>query len=53
MCIEGDEVVLISGGWGLGAGPGMPVFIELHPEYDKLGKMINNYLQYVDANWMS
>lgn len=33
--------------------PGMPVFIELQPEYDKLGKMINNYLQYVDANWNS
>lgn len=33
--------------------PEMTVFIELKPEYDKLGKMINNYLQYVESNWNS
>jgi four helix bundle protein len=26
-------------------------FAELKPEYEKLGKMINNYLQYVESNW--
>jgi four helix bundle protein len=26
-------------------------FIELKPEYEKLGKMINNYLQYVESHW--
>ena len=33
--------------------PEMTVFIELKPEYDKLGKMINYYLQYVESNWNS
>jgi len=33
--------------------PEMTVFIELKKEYDKLGKMINNYLQYVESNWNS
>ncbi len=33
--------------------PEITVFIELMPEYDKLGKMINNYLQYVESNWNS
>jgi len=33
--------------------PEMTVFIKLKPEYDKLGKMINNYLQYVDTHWKS
>jgi len=31
----------------------MSAFKELQPEYDKLGKMINNYLQYVETNWNS
>jgi four helix bundle protein len=33
--------------------PKMPVFSELLPEYEKPGKMINNYLQYVESNWNS
>jgi len=28
-------------------------FIEFLPEYEKLGKMINNYLQYVESHWNS
>jgi four helix bundle protein len=28
-------------------------FKDLEPEYNKLGKMINNYLQYVESNWNS
>ncbi len=26
-------------------------FTNIEPEYDKLGRMINNYLQYVESNW--
>jgi four helix bundle protein len=26
-------------------------FIELEDQYDKLGRKINNYIQYVEANW--
>lgn len=28
-------------------------FIKLEDEYDKLGRKINNYLQYVESNWKS
>jgi four helix bundle protein len=31
--------------------PEMKSFQEFMPEYDRLGKMINNYLQYVETNW--
>jgi four helix bundle protein len=31
--------------------PDLPNFGNLKPEYEKLGKMINNYLQYVESNW--
>jgi four helix bundle protein len=33
--------------------PNLPAFSELKPEYEKLGKMINNYLQYVESSWNS
>jgi four helix bundle protein len=33
--------------------PNMPTFFNLKPEYEKLGKMINNYLQYVESKWNS
>ncbi len=33
--------------------PDREVFSELLPEYEKLGKMINSYLQYVESNWNS
>jgi len=33
--------------------PNMPTFFDLKPEYEKLGKMINNYLQYVESSWNS
>jgi four helix bundle protein len=31
--------------------PEFTVFNELLPEFEKLGKMINNYLNYVETNW--
>jgi four helix bundle protein len=33
--------------------PDIKGFKDLEPEYNKLGKMINNYLQYVESNWNS
>jgi len=33
--------------------PNMLTFFDLKPEYEKLGKMINNYLQYVESSWNS
>jgi len=33
--------------------PDITGFIELLPEYEKLGKMINKYLQYVESHWKS
>ena len=33
--------------------PNLSGFNELQPEYEKLGKMINNYLQYVELHWNS
>jgi four helix bundle protein len=33
--------------------PDRPGFSDLKPEYEKLGKMINNYIQYVEAHWNS
>ena len=33
--------------------PNLAEFSELEDEYDKLGRMINNYLQYVEKNWNS
>jgi len=33
--------------------PNLTGFSELEPEYDKLGKMINNYLHYVQLHWNS
>jgi four helix bundle protein len=31
--------------------PELTGFKQLEPEYNKLGKMINNYLQYVEEHW--
>ena len=31
--------------------PDLSGFAELKPEYEKLGKMINNYLKYVESTW--
>ena len=31
--------------------PEIPDFKDIEPEYDKLGRMINNYIQYVESNW--
>jgi four helix bundle protein len=31
--------------------PELLEFKKLEPEYDKLGRMINNYLQYVEGHW--
>jgi four helix bundle protein len=31
--------------------PELAEFPEFEPEYEKLGKMINNYIQYVENNW--
>ncbi len=31
--------------------PELPDFKELLPEYLSLGRMINNFIQYVEANW--
>jgi four helix bundle protein len=33
--------------------PELKVFSELEDPCDKLGRMINNYLQYVESNWNS
>jgi len=33
--------------------PNLTGFSELQPEYEKLGKMINNYLHYVQLHWNS
>lgn len=33
--------------------PDQEGFLGLKPEYEKLGKMINNYLQYVETSWNS
>jgi len=33
--------------------PNMLTFFDLKTEYEKLGKMINNYLQYVESSWNS
>ena len=33
--------------------PELTVFKDFLPEYEKLGKMINSYLQYVESNWNS
>ena len=33
--------------------PDMIEIAELQDEYDKLGRMINNYIQYVEQNWKS
>jgi four helix bundle protein len=31
--------------------PDLKDFAELEDEYDKLGRKINNYIQYVESNW--
>ena len=31
--------------------PDLPVFQELLPEYENLGKKINNFIQYVETSW--
>jgi four helix bundle protein len=33
--------------------PDLKEFFEFEDEYDKVGRMINNYLQYVEKNWNS
>ncbi|HEX2922339.1 MAG TPA: four helix bundle protein [Bacteroidales bacterium] len=33
--------------------PDSKVFMDFLPEYEKLGKMINNYIQYVESHWNS
>jgi len=33
--------------------PDLTVFFDLKTDYEKLGKMINNYLQYVESHWNS
>ena len=33
--------------------PDLVGFAEIKPEIEKLGKMINNYLQYVESHWNS